>query len=343
MKDLKGVTGIDAGGLDHDKAKVNWNEVVVAVHQYEVKKKDGGGDPYKSTFCLRTPSGGCGNKWCDCGVDAPTKCMKQHTQIYRLKQLRKPVNFKMVLCGQMGAPGRLKPPPADGDIEFKLHPLAAQQVQASLSTLPWEGNAGEGGGIDSDSDDAEPATDGQEGESEVGSGDDDAEPAADAEYEVEREYDAIIINGGEANGGEGAGGAGDDHAEGGGGGGSSGGGGGAGGGKERQQQKQAPGYRRPTVVHLWSDGCAAQLKCRWQIEWLLNHGIEGVRIIHNFFQSCHGKGPSDSEGAAVKNHARHQEMRNEKEMNTTEQLVDDCIEHLQIDRLGPVPDFGDDD
>jgi hypothetical protein len=187
--------------------------------------------------------------------------MKQHTQIYRLKQLRKPVNFKMVLCGQMGAPGRLKPPSEDGDIEFKLHPLAAQQVQASLSTLPWEGNAGEGGGIDSDSDDAEPATDGQEGESEVGR----------------------------------------------------------------------------------SDGCAAQLKCRWQIEWLLNHGIEGVRIIHNFFQSCHGKGPSDSEGAAVKNHARHQEMRNEKEMNTTEQLVDDCIEHLQIDRLGPVPDFGDDD
>ena len=134
--------------------------------QFNTKQMKHALERNKSTFCLRTPSGGCGNKWCDCGVDAPTKCMKQHTQIYRLKQLRKPVNFKMVLCGQMGAPGRLKPPPADGDIEFKLHPLAAQQVQASLSTLPWEGNAGEGGGIDSDSDDAEPATDGQEGESE---------------------------------------------------------------------------------------------------------------------------------------------------------------------------------
>ena len=163
--------------------------------QFNTKQMKHALERNKSTFCLRTPSGGCGNKWCDCGVDAPTKCMKQHTQIYRLKQLRKPVNFKMVLCGQMGAPGRLKPPSEDGDIEFKLHPLAAQQVQASLSTLPWEGNAGEGGGIDSDSDDAEPATDGQEGESEVGSDDDDAEPAADAEYEVEREYDAIIING----------------------------------------------------------------------------------------------------------------------------------------------------
>jgi hypothetical protein len=35
-------------------------------------------------------------------------------------------------------------------------------------------------------------------------------------------------------------------------------------------------------------------------------------------------------------------MRNEKEINTTGQLVEDCREHLQIDRLSPVPDFGDD-
>ena len=89
-----------------------------------------------------------------------------------------------------------------------------------------------------------------------------------------------------------------------------------------------------TYVHVWSDGCGAQLKSRWQLAWLLCHGLPGVSIIHNYFQSCHGKGPSDSEGAAVKNHYRHVEHQQRRELNTTGELVAECRGHMQIGRLG---------
>jgi hypothetical protein len=313
MKDV----GEGWGSVDHDGSKINWNETVVVVNQYEVKEKDIGGDPYKATFCLRTPSGECPNRWCDCGVGASPPCAKQHRQIYRLKQLRKPVNFKMVQTGTLER-GGFKPSSADrGIIEYKLHSHAMQQVKQSLGALPWEGVA-EGSGDGGCDCDAEPAADGKEGE-------------YDAEYEAEQEYgggaDSAEPRGGADSGGCCDGRNGGSSGEGDGGGGSSGGGSSGGG--------DSGSGRKPTYVHMWSDGCAAQLKCRWQVEWLLNHGIEGVCIIHNYFQSCHGKGPSDSEGAVIKNHARHQEMVNQKEMNTTEELVADCKEHLQIDRLGP--------
>ena len=62
--------------------------------------------------------------------------------------------------------------------------------------------------------------------------------------------------------------------------------------------------------------------------------LPGVSIIHNYFQSCHGKGPSDSEGAAVKNHYRHVEHQQRRELNTTGELVAECRGYMQIDRLG---------
>jgi hypothetical protein len=65
-----------------------------------------------------------------------------------------------------------------------------------------------------------------------------------------------------------------------------------------------------TAVDTWSDGCAAQFKCRNQMKWLVDvrkrMGLEMVR--HNFFSSCHGKGPCDAAGAVVKTLLRTAEL-----------------------------------
>ena len=62
-------------------------------------------------------------------------------------------------------------------------------------------------------------------------------------------------------------------------------------------------------VHLWSDGCAGQFKNRQQFYWVaMGRARYNVRITHNFFQSCHGKGPSDSEGAVCKSGLRKAEF-----------------------------------
>jgi hypothetical protein len=80
--------------------------------------------------------------------------------------------------------------------------------------------------------------------------------------------------------------------------------------------------------HIWSDGCAAQFKNKDQFHWLTLGATFGapppaeaaptatpatrvygpLRLAHHFFQSCHGKGPSDSEGAAVKCALRRYEL-----------------------------------
>ena len=74
-------------------------------------------------------------------------------------------------------------------------------------------------------------------------------------------------------------------------------------------------------VHVWSDGCGSQNKNRWQVHWTTQGRVtfayddpgggsyKGVRIAHHFFQSCHGKGPFDSEGAVVKTAPRDAEVR----------------------------------
>jgi hypothetical protein len=72
-------------------------------------------------------------------------------------------------------------------------------------------------------------------------------------------------------------------------------------------------------VHLWSDGCGSQLKNKWQALFCTEHGIEGVLFSHNYFQSCHGKGPSDSEGAVVKCFLRRMEFKNHIYIQTSEQ------------------------
>ena len=55
-----------------------------------------------------------------------------------------------------------------------------------------------------------------------------------------------------------------------------------------------------SYVHMWSDGCGAQLKSRWQIWWLTKMNCKDwgtgrcrVQITGNYFQSCHGKASSN--------------------------------------------------
>jgi hypothetical protein len=63
------------------------------------------------------------------------------------------------------------------------------------------------------------------------------------------------------------------------------------------------------AVHIWSDGCKGQFKQKKQWHWLSEAAAEhGIRITHNFFQSCHGKGPADGEGAVYKRGMRQAEL-----------------------------------
>ena len=38
------------------------------------------------------------------------------------------------------------------------------------------------------------------------------------------------------------------------------------------------------IAHIWSDGCAGQLKNKHQLHWLTCK-VDGVKVSHNFFQS----------------------------------------------------------
>ena len=81
-------------------------------------------------------------------------------------------------------------------------------------------------------------------------------------------------------------------------------------------------------AHLWSDGCAGQFKNKDQFYWLTT-GFQayGIRLVHNFFQSCHGKGPSDSEGAVVKTGVRKHEFHRGTYVADTEAAFNLLSEH----------------
>ena len=59
-------------------------------------------------------------------------------------------------------------------------------------------------------------------------------------------------------------------------------------------------------VHMWSDGCGEQLKSRWQMWWLTEASnrvgerrAQKVKVIGNYFQSCHGKGKFHSTSTSL--------------------------------------------
>ena len=106
----------------------------------------------------------------------------------------------------------------------------------------------------------------------------------------------------------------------------------------------------PICVHR-SDGCAAQFKQKNEALWLAKwFQADRIHVTHSFFQvrgqasilipshtnltiaqSCHGKGPSDSEGAAVKCALRRVELCGEY-FADTEPAVRWSKENLTIDQ-----------
>ena len=90
---------------------------------------------------------------------------------------------------------------------------------------------------------------------------------------------------------------------------------------------------RINIAHIWSDGCAGQLKNKHQLHWLTCK-VGGVKISHNFFQSCHGKGPSDSEGAVVKSFLRRLAFVNNKRANSSEDAFGYCVGEEGGDLVG---------
>ena len=67
--------------------------------------------------------------------------------------------------------------------------------------------------------------------------------------------------------------------------------------------KKAQEVNKSLTSAHWSDGCGEQLKNRNQLYWITVAKFP-IKVAHNFFQSCHSKGPSDSEGAVVKSFLR---------------------------------------
>jgi hypothetical protein len=76
-----------------------------------------------------------------------------------------------------------------------------------------------------------------------------------------------------------------------------------------------------THLHLWSDGCSGQFKSRYQLRWLYEAARRMFKVAvgapimllvltHNFFASCHGKGPCDALGATIKGILRRVELAN---------------------------------
>ena len=82
-------------------------------------------------------------------------------------------------------------------------------------------------------------------------------------------------------------------------------------------------------VFVWSDGCAAQFKNKYQFFWLVDRK-DNLRVSHSFFMSCHGKGPSDSEGAVVKSALRNGEFLYGEYFATTVEAFEYLVKHTAL-------------
>jgi len=93
-------------------------------------------------------------------------------------------------------------------------------------------------------------------------------------------------------------------------------------------------------VHIWSDGCGAQFKNKDQYHWLTTGATFGtpLRMVHHFFQSCHGKGPSDSEGAAIQCALRRHELLGDYFADTDKAYAWLCKHLVKV--ASEYPEFG---
>lgn len=83
-------------------------------------------------------------------------------------------------------------------------------------------------------------------------------------------------------------------------------------------------------VHIWSDGCRSQFKGRQQFAFIsCSESILGVKMEHNFFCSCHGKGGSDAETAFI--HASFGKFQKVERINSAK----DGFNRLQTRNLAP--------
>ena len=69
---------------------------------------------------------------------------------------------------------------------------------------------------------------------------------------------------------------------------------------------------------IWSDGCGSQFKNKNQF---FKVSTSNIKVRHRFFASCHGKGPSDSEGAVVK-HAVSEALRRGNRIYTSKKAYE---------------------
>ena len=80
-----------------------------------------------------------------------------------------------------------------------------------------------------------------------------------------------------------------------------------------------------------SDGCAGQFKQKAECWFLIKLKNAGLEVSHHFFQSCHGKGPSDSEGAVIKCGLRAAELQTSHFADSAA-AFDWLVERLSIKR-----------
>ena len=60
-------------------------------------------------------------------------------------------------------------------------------------------------------------------------------------------------------------------------------------------------FPRVDKIRIWSDGCVAQYKNKFNFFQLTQTSEKfGIQCDWNFFESCHGKGPCDGVGGTVK-------------------------------------------
>ena len=82
----------------------------------------------------------------------------------------------------------------------------------------------------------------------------------------------------------------------------------------------------------YSDGCAAQYKSKGPLADISYSSSDyGFPMIHNFFGSRHGKGPSDGESAVIKSHVSTAVKNETVITGNARELYEYCVDALEKD------------
>ena len=82
----------------------------------------------------------------------------------------------------------------------------------------------------------------------------------------------------------------------------------------------------------YSDGCAAQYKSKGPLAGISYSSSDyGFPMIHNFFGSRHGKGPSDGESAVIKSHVSTAAKNETVIIGNARELYEYCVDALEKD------------